>query len=177
MLQITKKYSLPLLVLAVVIALVGLNLYQAYAVTTRNLSTQVDGKRYRVSYTDIAAASTVEGDTSVRKLTLFTLAPGSQLVSFVTKVTTGFTLPSGAQIYLNGIKAEQSGVQVSLGNLAATTLLNSPTFQNGVGDSLQYGIFSEDVATDIVIYINDNDGTDLSGLTAGSVDFLVTTFR
>ena len=159
--------------LVIVVGLFLLVTYEAYAITTRNLKTAVQSIRYRVPVADVRAATAVHPSGQRRELTLFSLPGGDQILSMVTNVKTAFVLPSGARVLIHSIRPKRGGVELSPCDVTYTADLSFVNFEHKVGSCGEFAFYDEDLATDIAVTFVSEDGSDLAGLTAGSVDFIV----
>lgn len=172
---IKEKLFLTFLVLALAsVAAVGLIVEQTSAITTRILPSTIQTTRYRVTVADVAAATSPDVSGALREITLFTMAGGDQILSWVSNVSTAFTIPSGQRVTVVSIRARRSGVDVSPCDPAFPPDLSFANFEHRLGNCLEYAFYDEDLPTDIVVSFQSGDGSDLAGLTAGQVDFIVT---
>lgn len=167
------KLLIVIAVLGVLATLVAYFVSQAEAVTTRNLRSQVQSVRYRVTAADVAVATSPDVSGAMREVTLFTLAGGDQILSWVSNVSTVFTMPGGERVAVAFIQARQNGVPLSACDIAFPPELTFVNFEHRLGNCLEYAFYDEDLPTDIVVSFQSSIGTDLAGLTAGQVDFIV----
>ena len=157
---------------AVVSVLVFGGAYGAFAIGTKALKTTLASTRYRVSFTDVKAGTVIA--PGIREFTLFTLTPADQILSSVAVVRTPFVIPSGARVIMQQARARENGVDLTSCDVMALTDLSYVNFDNRQPSCGTYGFFDENTAVNIVLQVISEDGTDLSGLTAGVVDFYVT---
>lgn len=173
-----------LIALTIVLTLVAaVGIFQAFrasyteAVTENLLKSLIRMHRYRVTYTDVINGTNVGGDPSVKKVTLLTLSGGDQILSMVANITTGFAIPTAYNVSAESVRAERGGVEVSTGDLMLPPDLSDVKFENLLGNAIETLFFSESLATDVVITVRSGDGSSLNNLTAGQVDFYVTSVR
>lgn len=169
-----KLKNRKLLIVLVGVLFLGVVAYQAVeAITTRLLPSNVQTIRYRVTAADVAVATSPDVSGSVREITLFTLAGGDQILSWVSNVSTAFTVPSGNLVTVESIRARRSGVEISPCDPAFPPNLSFANFEHRLGNCLEYAFYDEDLPTDLVVKIR-VDATNLAELTAGQVDFIIT---
>jgi hypothetical protein len=147
------------------------------AITETRLKSNIATERVRVTYNDIKAGANV-GDSSRKKITLFTLAGGDQIVSIVTNTTAAFVVPGVENTATESVVAEIGGVQVSDGNVVLPPSLSEPNFENGKGSDSEFMFYSESTPTQIVMTVRSGDGVaSLDNLTSGQIDFYVTVIK
>lgn len=157
---------------AVVGALVLGGAYSTFAIGIKALKTTLTSTRYRVTFNDVLAGKVIS--PGVREFTLFTLTPADQILSTVANVRIPFTIPSGARVIVQQARARENGVDLTSCDVMALPDLSYVNFDNRQPSCGTYGFFDESNPVNIVLQVISEDGSDLSGLTAGSVDFYVT---
>jgi hypothetical protein len=161
---------------AVGILVLGI-VYQASAIGVKNLKAGIQSVRYRVNAADVMAGvntNPMYGD--IREITLFTLAPGDQILSWVSNVKEPFMLAGNpTQVNLLSISARQNGINISQCDVAQVPVISSINFEHRMSTCGEYLFYDEDTPTDIVLQFRTNDNlTSLEGLISGRVDFIVT---
>lgn len=177
-----NKYKYLIMAIGLAVIVLGLRTYEVSAIAVKDLGATMKFKRYRMSYTELASG-TLQDNLVNRRVNILTLGPGDQIMSIVSNVTTPFTMPSGSQVYSEGIRAAlstadegSSAGDVSRGDLAFPPLLSvGALFENRLGNGFEYAFYDEALSTDIYMIARAGE-EDLAGLTAGSVDFYVAYF-
>lgn len=141
------------------------------AVTRTRLKSNLELIRLRVTFNDVIAGTDIGGNPSRKKVTVFTVNPGDQIVSLVSNVTTGFSAPGADSIEMRTIRAEINGNEVSNGDIIQPRMLNVPEFNNGKGEDREFMLWSGTESTSIVMTVEAVNGTSLNTLTAGQMDF------
>jgi hypothetical protein len=154
----------------------------AQAVTTTIISSAIQQERHRVSYTEVKNTPSVADPDGTcnglaKRVVIDTVPAGGQLLSVVTHANTAFVSTSTVdEIHIQSIVAEQSGVEVSQGNIGMpnSSMMDSSYTENRIPASSNYNFYDESATWDVVAYFcAENSGTwvNLNSLTAGSVDF------
>ena len=171
-----KKSSFLFLVVTLLSTLVVVNYVDA--ITSSIVKSTNKAHRYRVTYTDVINGTSVigGGDAFCRKVVLYTMGAQDQIVSFVSNLTTRFNVPNtNSNVYVNSIRPEQAGVDLTGLDIAMPPQLNDvpviPHLETRFGNAAQYSFFSENVATDVVLTVCSD--ADLTTLTKGQIDFYV----
>lgn len=158
------------------------------AVTSTTTSRAVEMNRIRVNYNDFNGSANMADPGGVcnglaKRVVIDNVAAGGQINTIVTNVRTAFASSAATQIGLVALVAEQGGVQVSTGDIAVphTDLMSTGEIENSNPNAVEIAFYDENAAWQAVAYICGRDGSaepvDISGLTAGSVDFYVTQTR
>ena len=171
--QIKPKYIYTAL-LVLVLALTIFKIYQVKATTTTTLFSYNSLYQYKIFSTDVANATSVNGDNSYKKLVVKTMDASSYLQSIVNKVVTVFRVPTNDAIYVDKIIVEDaSGNQLSTNNVAyvPVSLNQKGTYlENRPGEAIENGFYSETNAVNIVYYIRCPYNCNLNDLSAGELD-------
>lgn len=167
---------------ASIVAFTGVHL--AGAVNTTTVSSAINLKRMRVNYTEVAALpNSVDPAGScgglAKRIVVATIDAAGEVNSIVTKTRNSFNGPGVSQIGIVAVRAEQSGVQISNGDIAVpnTDLKDTSRIENRIPTSGEYVFYDEADPWDVVAYVcgRDDSGTpvDISGLDHGNVDFYI----
>ncbi|MCE9585902.1 hypothetical protein K8R04_01120 [Candidatus Uhrbacteria bacterium] len=167
---------------AAVISFSGI--YTAYAVSETVTSRSVQMSRIRVSSTEVAAAANTNDPNNTcgglaKRVVLYTVPTAGQIDSIVTKTNVAFSGNGVSQIGVRAVRAEQSGVQISSGDIATPNpdLMDTTYIENHRPNSDEIAFYDENATWDVVAYICGQDAssqpTNISSLSAGSVDFYI----
>jgi hypothetical protein len=171
------KNQISFFVMAAALMILGSVLYQqshSNAVTNTRLKSNVVTERYRVTYQDIKAGAD-QGTSARKKITVFTLSGGDQILSIATKTSAAFVVPGVENTITESVVAEIGGNVVSDSNIMLPPSLSEPNFENTKGGSNEFLFFDETSPTDITMTVSSGDGVaSLDSLTGGQIDFYVT---
>ncbi len=180
-----KKLLIPSLLVLGASAVTFSGTFMAGAVTTTNVSRAIQLNRLRMGYADINAVPNSADPGGVcggfaKRVVLETVPAGGEINAIVTKARTAFSGPNVDEIGVVAVRAEQNGVQVSAGDIAApnTDLKDVDNIENSFPNSGEIAYYDENDPWDVAVYFCGrnaaSDPIDINGLTRGQVDFYIT---